>query len=140
MLIWETGKGESVARAEESLAFGAGGLRDVEWLEPWHPVAENPVQVAGIERELARELAAEHPLFGLPMRALARRQDCDDVLFAVEDGSGRVAVVHLPSARHPKPAPGAGSVASPGHVCEPGRVGGRGDASGRRRVWVVVIG
>jgi hypothetical protein len=26
---------------------------------------------------------------------LARRQDCDDVLFALEDGTGRVAVVHL---------------------------------------------
>lgn len=26
---------------------------------------------------------------------LARRQDCDEVLFALEDGTGRVAVVHL---------------------------------------------
>jgi hypothetical protein len=48
-----------------------------------------------MERELRRELAAGHPLFGLPARALARRRDCDGVLFAVEDGSGRVAVVHL---------------------------------------------
>ena len=48
-----------------------------------------------MERELRRELSAGHPLSGLPVRTLARRQDCDDVLFAVEDGSGRVAVVHL---------------------------------------------
>ena len=67
----------------------------MEWLVPWHSVADDPAQVAGMERELRRELSAGHPLFGLPVRTLARRQDCDDVLFAVEDGTGRVAVVHL---------------------------------------------
>jgi hypothetical protein len=67
----------------------------VEWLVPWHSVAENPVQVAGMELELARELPSGHPLHGLPVRTLARRQDCDDVLFAIDDGTGRVAVVHL---------------------------------------------
>src|SRR5882672_11313792 len=64
-----------------SLSFGGRGLRGVEWLVPWHPVADDPTQFGGMEGELARELAAEHPLFGLPMRTLARRQDCDDVLF-----------------------------------------------------------
>jgi hypothetical protein len=29
------------------------------------------------------------------VKTLARRQDCDDVLFALQDGTGRVAVVHL---------------------------------------------
>jgi hypothetical protein len=48
-----------------------------------------------MERELGRELAAGHPLFGLALRTLARRQDCDDVLYAIEDGTARVAVVHL---------------------------------------------
>ena len=48
-----------------------------------------------MERELIRELSAGHPLYGVPVRTLARRQDCDDVLFALSDGSGRVAVVHL---------------------------------------------
>jgi hypothetical protein len=67
----------------------------VEWLVPWHSVADDPAQVAGMERQLGRELATGHPLFGMVVRTLARRQDCDDVLFAVEDGSGRVAVVHL---------------------------------------------
>jgi hypothetical protein len=67
----------------------------VEWLAPWHSVADNPTQVAGMERELARELSVGHPLYGLPVRTLGRRQDCDDVLFAVDDGTGRVAVVHL---------------------------------------------
>ena len=36
-----------------------------------------------------------HVLFGLPVSPVARRQDRDDVLFTLEDGSGRVAVVHL---------------------------------------------
>ncbi|MFZ1008073.1 MAG: hypothetical protein WAN65_14630 [Candidatus Sulfotelmatobacter sp.] len=88
----------------------------MEWLEPWHPVADDPAQVGGMERELARELAAAHPLFGLPMRTLGRRQDCDDVLFAVEDGSGRVAVVHLTWARHPEPAPWPSAVVYPSLV------------------------
>jgi hypothetical protein len=36
-----------------------------------------------------------HPLHGLAARGLARRCDRDDVLFAIDDESGRVAVVHL---------------------------------------------
>lgn len=67
----------------------------MEWLVPWHSVADAPAQAAGMERELARELSTGHPLFGLPVRALARRQDCDDVLLVIEDGTGQVAVVHL---------------------------------------------
>jgi hypothetical protein len=74
---------------------------------PWHPVSDSG-QVAGMERELNRELSVGHPLFGLPVKTLARRQDCDDVLFALQDGSGRVAVVHLtwtqsPPERQPWP-------------------------------------
>jgi len=77
----------------------------VEWLEPWYSVSDNPAQVAALQRELARELSAGHPLHGLPVRTLARRQDRDDVLFAVEDGSGRVAVVHLTWTRNPPEQP-----------------------------------
>jgi hypothetical protein len=67
----------------------------VEWLVPWYSVADDTAQISGMELELASELSAGHPLFGLPVRTLARRYDCDDVLFAVEDGTGRVALVHL---------------------------------------------
>lgn len=62
---------------------------------PWYSVSDDLVQVAGMERELQRELSPGHPLFGVPVKTLARRQDCDDVLFAVQDGTDRVAVVHL---------------------------------------------
>jgi hypothetical protein len=39
-----------------------------------------------MEQGLYRELAEGHPLYGLQVRALGRRQDCDDVLLAVENG------------------------------------------------------
>jgi hypothetical protein len=58
-----------------------------------------------MERELQRELSAGHPLFGLPVKTLARRQDCDDVLFALQDGTGRVAVVHLTWTHSPPERP-----------------------------------
>jgi len=77
----------------------------VEWLIPWHSVVDDPAQVARMALQLSRELAPGHPLYGLPVRTLARRQDCDVVLFAIEDGSGRVAVVHLAWTRSPPERP-----------------------------------
>jgi hypothetical protein len=77
----------------------------VEWLVPWHSVSDAPVQVAGMERELQREFSLGHLLFGMPVKTFARRQDCDDVLFAVQDGTGRVAVVHLTWTQSPSECP-----------------------------------
>jgi len=48
-----------------------------------------------LEQTLRRELNETHVLHGLSMRALARFDGSDDVLFAIEDGTGRVASVHL---------------------------------------------
>lgn len=77
----------------------------MEWRSRWYPIAGDSAQVEAMEHELRRELADGHPLFGLPVRAVSRRQDCDDVLFAIEDGSGRVAVVHLTWTRRPPDRP-----------------------------------
>ena len=77
----------------------------MKWLAPWHSVSDDPVQVVGMERELQRELSPGHPLFGVPIQTLARRQDRDDVLFAVQDGTGRVAVVHLTWTQNPPENP-----------------------------------
>ena len=77
----------------------------MDWLLPWHSIADDSNEVTGMERELRRELSAGHPLYGLPVRAMARRQDCDDVLFALADGTGRVAVVHLTWTHSPPEAP-----------------------------------
>ena len=62
-----------------------------ELLEPWQAIAEE--QRVPLEDELAREVSADHLLAGKSVRAVARRQDCDDVLFEVS-GIGYV-VVHL---------------------------------------------
>jgi hypothetical protein len=67
----------------------------VDWLLPWHSIADGLRQANRIEQELRRELSIGHPLYGLPVRAVGYRQDRDDVLFAIEDATGRVAVVHL---------------------------------------------
>jgi hypothetical protein len=65
------------------------------WLEPWYSIADQRDQADGMARELQRELALGHPLFGVPVEAVGRRCDCDDVVFRLLDGSGRFAVVHL---------------------------------------------
>jgi hypothetical protein len=49
-------------------------------------------EAAAMERELARELPRGHLLEGRAVRATARRDDCDDVAFLVDD---RLCVVHL---------------------------------------------
>ncbi len=68
-------------------------LQHVNWLEPWHPLQGD--SIGAFEPELRREAGDGHPLHGVPVRGIGRRHDCDDVLFALEDGTGRVAVVHL---------------------------------------------
>src|SRR5690348_2950140 len=72
----------------------AEGGESVQWVEPWQPI-ELPSEADTLHAELNRELSPAHPLSGLRLRAICRRRDCDDVLFAIEDGSGRVASVHL---------------------------------------------
>jgi hypothetical protein len=64
-------------------------IEDVALLEPWTAVNN----ARGLETELERELVAGHRLYGRTgLRAVARRSDCDDVLF-VNDTIA--AVVHL---------------------------------------------
>jgi hypothetical protein len=75
------------------------------WLEPWCSVADKRDLADGLVRELQRELATDHPLFGLPVEAVGRRCDCDDVAFRLLDGSGRFAVVHLTWIRNPPDRP-----------------------------------
>jgi hypothetical protein len=49
----------------------------------------------GLAAELTRELGDDHPLRGVRPRAIARRHDRDDVLFALGGGPAPYAVVHL---------------------------------------------
>jgi hypothetical protein len=69
---------------------------DIEWLEPWYALgSEDAERARAFEFELARELSPGHPLAGVPVEAFGKRDDNDDVLFRLRDGSGRLAVVHL---------------------------------------------
>lgn len=63
----------------------------MNFLEPWFEVT-NPDDASD---ELKRETCPGHPLYGVSVKVVARRQDCDDVLFRLGDSSGRYAVVHL---------------------------------------------
>jgi hypothetical protein len=62
---------------------------DIEWLDPWYPTDQ-----AGLVEQLRAEMGPGHILETEPeIRAVARRDDSDDALFALADG--RVAEVHL---------------------------------------------
>lgn len=63
-----------------------------QFLEPWVPVGASG---SAFEHELAKELAPSHALFGVKLRAWARREDQDDVLFVTDEPPVVVAVVHL---------------------------------------------
>ena len=62
----------------------------MEFLEPWFPCSGS-----GLIDELHRELPSGHVLENVELSVVARRRDCDDVLFALNDGSGRLVLVHL---------------------------------------------
>lgn len=67
----------------------------MEWLEPWSSVdTGNRRYCEAFEEEFALEIRRGHPMYGLQVRLIGRGNG-DDCLFSIEDGSGRVAVVHL---------------------------------------------
>jgi len=67
-------------------------LSDMAFLEPWIAAGSD---AAALEAELKREVGSDHPLRSRRVQAVARRQDCDDVLFITLDAPRFVAVVHL---------------------------------------------
>jgi hypothetical protein len=71
-------------------------LSSIHFTDPWHTVDDSQVQA--LDAELQRELSPEHLLFGQPVSAVARRRDCDDVLFRFGRSPERYAVVHLTGA------------------------------------------
>ncbi|BDD03903.1 hypothetical protein [Aureibacter tunicatorum] len=65
----------------------------IEFLQPWYRIEESNRSKA-LENELRKELSPEHQLFNNELKAIAKREDTDDVLFQF-DNSERYAVVHL---------------------------------------------
>ncbi len=61
------------------------------WLDPWIPISSG----GALERELAAELSPGHILQGVTVRAMGRRLDNGDVLFALTGHDKPLAVVRL---------------------------------------------
>ena len=66
----------------------------MQWPFPFSAI-EHDDDKRVFEIELRRELEIGHPLFSIPVTAIGRRHDQDDVLFQLNNGTGRVAEVHL---------------------------------------------
>jgi hypothetical protein len=64
------------------------------WNESWEPITDEAV-ASSLLTELTREVCQKHRIFQRAIRALARRVDCDDVLFLTNDAERPLAVVHL---------------------------------------------
>jgi hypothetical protein len=81
-------------------AFG-WQMRPLPW--PWIVVGVR--ERAALEAELRAEVADGHPLFGMPVVAIARCQACDEVAFSVETDPVRFVRVHLTWRHAAEPAP-----------------------------------
>lgn len=69
-------------------------MDEEDWLEPWSSTKEADANyLRTFAEQLARETTRGHALYGVPARLIGRGNG-DDALFALEDGTGRVAQVH----------------------------------------------
>ncbi len=76
------------------MLFAISTMRaSLQLLTPWEPI--DPVDSGRFEDEYAVEIGKAHPLYGVPVKAVARRIDCDDVLFELLRHLCEYAVVHL---------------------------------------------
>jgi hypothetical protein len=68
----------------------------MEFVEPWFSIEKFGAAIAdGLIAELKLEVSENHLLFNQTVTVLARRLDCDDILFKLENPKGQFAVVHL---------------------------------------------
>jgi hypothetical protein len=68
----------------------------MEFVEPWFSIEKLGATMAdSMVAELKRELSEKHWLHNQPVTAIARRLDCDDVLFRLGAQNEKLAVVHL---------------------------------------------
>jgi putative acetyltransferase len=75
-----------------------------EWPEPWQPISDEAI-ASSLLAELLKEVGQAHCLFQQAMKAVARREDDDDVLFLTSDPARPLAVVHLTWRGSPEPEP-----------------------------------
>lgn len=74
----------------------------LKWRLPWRALS-HPLDLPALQRQLDRELADGHPLWGKNAEVIGRRADNDDVLVCCPDGT--LATVHLDWARGPHANP-----------------------------------
>ena len=70
----------------------------IVFLTPWRIIEDSHEiqdRAGRLSQRLQSEVPEKHVLHGLKVRALATRIDRDDVLFAIEGGEMRLAVVHM---------------------------------------------
>ncbi|MEY4701009.1 MAG: hypothetical protein RL326_1196 [Pseudomonadota bacterium] len=67
----------------------------ISFQSPWQHIDESSSERKALESELAREVTEGHQLYKHDVRAIARRLDNDEVLFAVTAPRTCFAVVHL---------------------------------------------
>ncbi len=73
-------------------------LAEIQWISPWwYFSVDHPELGPAFEAELQKELNASHRLYPHreSARAVAKREDCDDVLFWLPELNRKVAIVHL---------------------------------------------
>ena len=75
----------------------------LQLLTPWEAI--DPADCERFEDECAVEIGKGHPLYGVPVRAGARRADCDDVLFRLLRYLCEYAVVRLTWSGHEESDP-----------------------------------
>jgi hypothetical protein len=68
---------------------------DNDYPEPWYQIVDERLR-SDLEAALRKEIGDRHPLVGIGVKVIARRDDSDDILVML-DGSenGRIAKVHL---------------------------------------------
>lgn len=77
-------------------------IQNPKWRLPWRPL-EQPLDLPALQRQLEREIADGHPLWGKDAEVLGCRVDNDDVLVSCLDGT--LATVHLDWAKGPHANP-----------------------------------
>jgi hypothetical protein len=77
-------------------------VESLNWRLPWRPL-NHPLDLPALQRQLERELADGHPLWGKSAEVIGRRVDNDDVLVCCSDGT--LATVHLDWAKVPHHKP-----------------------------------
>ena len=76
-------------------------VNEEDFREPWFRLG--PDHALSFENEAKTELAPGHELYGLGLRAVAKCEGCDDVVFRASDDT--FAIVHLTWATKPETPP-----------------------------------